>query len=60
LPFTISGAGSSLLILYSRSDLASLHAFEEEARSSLSGVWTFQDLTYVKEGAEIMEVSSHE
>jgi len=58
LPFTISGAGSSLLILYSRSAPEAKEAFLAEVKDSLTGVWVFRELAYEKNGTEIKGVTS--
>jgi threonine synthase len=59
LPFTISGAGSSLLILYSLADEASLSSFLTEAKLALKATWRFEKLHPALQGAQLKEVFIH-
>ena len=56
LPFTISGAGSSLLVLYRLDDLGAKERFLSEAQSFLSKEWGYLELQVEKKGATIKEV----
>jgi threonine synthase len=58
LPFTISGAGSSLLILYSKRDETPLDNALKEMKASLSKNWVFKKLDFAEKGAVITEVRS--
>jgi threonine synthase len=58
LPFTISGAGSSLLVLYKKEDQRSLAAFKEKMGKDLPA-FRLVDLIREKKGVSIREVSSY-
>jgi len=56
LPFTISGAGSSLLVLYRRDEAQKKDAFVGSLKSLLKGEWRYLDLIEEKNGAKVKEV----
>lgn len=56
LPFTISGAGSTLLVLYRRDAPKEKEAFLQEIKAILSPEWRFRDLALEKKGATLKEV----
>jgi homoserine kinase len=56
LPFTISGAGSTLLVLYSRDDPTEKEAFLKDIKAFLSADWRYLDLAVEKAGAHLQEV----
>jgi threonine synthase len=56
LPFTISGAGSSLLVLYRRDEPEKKEAFAKALKSLVKGEWRFLDLVEEKAGAQVKEV----
>lgn len=60
LPFTISGAGSSLLVIYKKDheDVADL--LVAELKKKLKGTWVFKKLSSVPEGASIFKEEDHE
>lgn len=59
LPFTISGAGSSLLVLYRKDDLVSLARFREAAAKSCPE-FAQCPLSINRSGATLQEVHSYE
>ena len=56
LPFTISGAGSSLLVLYRVDDPRAKERFLSEVQSFLSKEWRYLELQVEKKGATIKRV----
>lgn len=56
LPFTISGAGSSLLVLYRRDEAQKKDAFVGSLKSLLTGEWRYLDLIEEKNGAKVKKV----
>lgn len=56
LPFTISGAGSSLLVLYRKDDEAKKDVFVKMVASRLPQGWRYLELSEEKNGASVKEV----
>jgi threonine synthase len=56
LPFTISGAGSSLLVLYRKDDEAKKDVFAKMVASRLPEGWRYLELSEEKNGASVKEV----
>lgn len=57
LPFTISGAGSSMLVLYSRKDPKGIDKITAELKQKLGKTFLFLRLNVEKDGASIKEVT---